>query len=142
MQNQLSNRDNDTLLSHSSQELFDCNPSTNHCAAALSLADWLQTSGLIKCDVRKSNLSALIMITPRADGRCEEQLASVDLVGRIETRISEQAIYTLRALVGERSTEAAAAVINSRIVMLTAVSLLAGRVADRAIKTFAGSEAQ
>ena len=139
MQNQLSNRDNDTLLAHSSQELFDCN-SSNHHAAALSLADWLQTSGLIKCDVRKSNLSALILITPRADGRCQEQLASIDLVGRIETRISEQAIYTLRALIAERSTEDAAKAIEGRIAIIMAVNLLVGRVAERATKLIAGVE--
>lgn len=119
---------------------FDADKGKNHYHAALSLADWLQTSGLIKCDVRKSNLSALIMITPRADGRCQEQLASVDLVGRIETRISEQAIYTLRALVAERSTSDAAKAIEGRIVIIIAVNLLAGRVAEKAIKQLAGVE--
>jgi len=34
MKNQSSNRDNDTLLSHTYQELFDCN-SVNHHAVAL-----------------------------------------------------------------------------------------------------------
>ena len=139
MQNQPSNRDNDTLLSHSSQELFDCTQS-NHHAAALSLANWLEQSSLIRADVRKSNLSALIMITPRQDGRCQEQLASIDLVGRIETRISEQAIYTLRALIAERSTEAAAKAIEGRIAIIMAVNLLVGRVAERATKRLAGDE--
>lgn len=140
MQNQLSNRDNDTLLSLQTKELFDCTQS-NHHAAALSLADWLQTSGLIKCDVRKSNLSALIMITPRQDGRCQEQLASINLAGQIETRISKQATYTLKALIAERSTEDAAKLISGCIVIDTAISLLAGRVAERAIKELAGGAA-
>ncbi|MEB4589355.1 hypothetical protein VSS37_00025 [Candidatus Thiothrix sp. Deng01] len=119
---------------------FDADKGKNHYHAAISLADWLETSGLIKCDVRKSNLSALIMITPRQDGRCDEQLASINLAGNIETRISEQAIYTLRALVAERATPDAAKAIDGRIVIITAVSLLAGRVAERAIKQLAGVE--
>ena len=120
---------------------FDANIGKNDFHAAISLADWLETSGLIKCDVRKSNLSALIMITPRADGRCEEQLASINLLGRIETRISEQATYTLRALIAERSTEDAAKLISGRTVIDTAISLLAGRVAEKAIKQLAGGAA-
>lgn len=117
---------------------FDADKGKNHYHVATSLADWLQTSGLIKCDVRKSNLSALIMITPRADGRCQEQLASIDLVGRIETRISKQGTYTLRALIAERSTEDAAKLISGCIVIDTAISLLAGRVAEQTIKQLAG----
>ena len=140
MQNQPSNRDNDTLLPRQKKELFDCNSAANHCHAALALADWLETSGLIKYDVRKSNLSSRIMITPRTDGRCEEQLASIDLAGQIETRISRQSIYTLKALIAERATPDAAKLISGCIVIDTAVSLLAGRVAERAITMFAGVE--
>lgn len=139
MQNQPSNRDNDTLLPHTSQELFDCTPS-NHYHAAISLANWLEQSSLIRADVRKSNTSVLIFITPRADGRCEERLAAINLFGRIETRISEQAIYTLRALIAERSTEDAAKLISGCIVIDTAISLLASRAAERAIKALAGGD--
>lgn len=120
--------------------LFDADKGKNHYHTAISLADWLETSGLIKCDVRKSNLSALIMITPRQDGRCEEQLASINLAGNIDTRISEQAIYTLRAIIVERATEDAAKLIEGRTAIITAVSLLAGRVAEQTIKQFAGVE--
>lgn len=119
---------------------FMCHSDNPH-AAALALADWLEQSGLIRHDVRKANMSVLINITPRQDGRCKEKLASIDLLGRIETRISEQATRTLRALIAERSTPDAAKAIEGRIVIMTAVSLLAGRVAEQTIKTLAGMAA-
>lgn len=116
---------------------FTCDADNIH-LAAISLADWLQTSGLIKSSLSTSNTSALIFITPRQDGLCQEQLASIDLVGRIETRISEQTICSLRALIAERSTPDAAKAIDGRIVIITAVSLLAARLAEWSIKTLAG----